>query len=302
MDEQKFREQFPNSELKFHEPLKFYTYTKTGGPCDVLVFPKSAEEIQAIIHYANSIHEPVMVLGNSSNVIIRDGGIPGVVLMLTTMDHMHIKGDRLIAEAGAKIIDASQLAGDAALTGLEFACGIPGSIGGAIYMNAGAYGGEVSQVIESVDVISLGGRICTLQAEQLDLAYRYSNLQITGDIVLRVVFKLAKGDQTAIKAKMAELTEMREAKQPLELPSCGSVFKRPEGYFTGKLIQEAGLQGHTVGGAQVSQKHAGFIVNVGEATATDYVNMITYIQGVIWRENQVKLEPEVRIIGRELNN
>lgn len=301
MEEKKFRTQFPDSEMKFHEPLKFYTYTKTGGPCDVLVFPKSMTEIQAIIHYANSTHEPLMVLGNSSNVIIRDGGVPGIVLMLTAMDGMKVDGHKLIAAAGAKIIAASQLAGEAALTGLEFACGIPGSIGGAIYMNAGAYGGEVSEVIESVDVLTLGGRLETLKAADLDFAYRYSNLQITGDIVLRVVFNLEKGNQDDIKAKMAELTELREAKQPLELPSCGSVFKRPEGYFTGKLIQEAGLQGHTIGGAQISKKHAGFIVNIGDATATDYVAMIKHVQEVIWHENQVMLEPEVRIIGRELN-
>lgn len=302
MDEKKFRSQFPDAEMKFHEPLKFYTYTKTGGPCDVLVFPRTADEIQNIIHYANSIHVPVMVLGNSSNVIIRDGGIPGIVLMLTKMNKMIVDDKYLIVESGAKIIEVSQLAGEHSLTGLEFACGIPGSVGGAIYMNAGAYGGEVSEIIESVDIITLGGRIYTLTAEELDLSYRYSNLQITGDIVLRVVFKLEKGNQSHINDKMAELTELRESKQPLELPSCGSVFKRPEGYFTGKLIQDAGLQGHIIGGAQISTKHAGFIVNIGEATATDYINMINHIKAVIWGANEVALETEVRIIGQELRN
>lgn len=290
---------FPETIIKYDEPMANYSYTKTGGPVDALIFPKSVADIKAIIRYANREHIPLIALGNSSNIIIRDQGIAGIVLMLTDMTAMEIDGNNLIAEAGAKIIDASRLAGDASLTGLEFACGIPGSIGGAIYMNAGAYGGEVSEVVKEVEVVTLAGRYETYTSDELAFAYRHSELQESGDIVVRVTFELAPGDATAIREKMDELTFLRESKQPLELPSCGSVFKRPEGYFTGKLIQDADLQGFTIGGAQVSRKHAGFIVNIGGATATDYIGVIHHVQQVILANNGVSLETEVRIIGRE---
>ena len=182
--------------------------------------------------------------------------------------------------------------------GFECTCGIPGSTGGAVYMNAGAYGGEISEVLVEVDVVTKAGRMYTLNNEDLNLSYRHSDLQETGDIVVEARFKLKKGDLQSILAKMDELTYLRESKQPLEYPSCGSVFKRPEGHFTGKLIQEAELQGYTIGGAQISKKHAGFIINVGGATATDYINMIHHIQEVIWDLNKVALEPEVRILGK----
>lgn len=292
------RNAFPDSNIKFNEPLKHYTYTETGGPADVLIFPKTAEEIQALVRFANKAHEPILVLGNSSNVIISDEGVYGVVLMLTEMDYIEIDGGQIKAGAGSKIIDVSEQAGAQGLTGLEFACGIPGSTGGAVYMNAGAYGGEISEVLVEVDIISKAGRMRTLKNEDLKLAYRFSDLQETGDIVVEARFKLKKGDLSSIMAKMDELTYLRESKQPLEYPSCGSVFKRPEGYFTGKLIQEADLQGYTIGGAQISKKHAGFIINIGGATATDYINMIHHIQEVIWNTNQVALETEVRILGK----
>lgn len=292
------RNAFPDSNIKFNEPLKHYTYTETGGPADVLIFPKTAEEIQALVRFANKAHEPILVLGNSSNVIISDEGVYGVVLMLTEMDYIEIDGSHIKAGAGSKIIDVSRQAGAQGLTGFEFACGIPGSTGGAVYMNAGAYGGEISEVLVEVDIISKAGRMRTLKNEDLKLAYRFSDLQETGDIVVEARFKLKKGDLSSILAKMDELTYLRESKQPLEYPSCGSVFKRPEGYFTGKLIQEADLQGYTIGGAQISKKHAGFIINIGGATATDYINMIHHIQEVIWDINQVALETEVRILGK----
>lgn len=292
------RNTFPDSNIKFNEPLKHYTYTETGGPADVLIFPKTAEEIQALVRFANKAHEPILVLGNSSNVIISDEGVYGVVLMLTEMDYIEIDGSHIKAGAGSKIIDVSRQAGAQGLTGFEFACGIPGSTGGAVYMNAGAYGGEISEVLVEVDIISKAGRMRTLKNEDLKLAYRFSDLQETGDIVVEARFKLKKGDLSSILAKMDELTYLRESKQPLEYPSCGSVFKRPEGYFTGKLIQEADLQGYTIGGAQISKKHAGFIINIGGATATDYINMIHHIQEVIWDINQVALETEVRILGK----
>lgn len=292
------REAFPNTKIKFDEPLKHYTYTETGGPAEVLIFPQTAEEIQAIVRFANKAHEPVLVLGNSSNVIISDEGVYGVVLMLTDMDYIEIDGPHIKAGAGSKIIDVSRQTGAEGYTGFEFACGIPGSTGGAVYMNAGAYGGEISEVLVEVDVITKAGRFYTLSNEDLKLSYRHSDLQETGDIVVEARFKVKKGDLSAILAKMGELTYLRESKQPLEYPSCGSVFKRPEGYFTGKLIQDAKLQGYTIGGAQISKKHAGFIINIGGATATDYINMIHHVQEVIWEKNQVALETEVRILGK----
>ncbi|MCZ0717075.1 UDP-N-acetylmuramate dehydrogenase [Aerococcus kribbianus] len=290
---------FPESTIKYNEAMANYSYTKTGGPADALIFPESAEEIMAIIRYANREHIPVMALGNASNLIIQDQGIAGIVIMLTAMTAMSVSDQELTAQSGARIIDVSRLAADAGLTGLEFACGIPGSVGGAIYMNAGAYGGEISTVVKEVHVVTLAGRKAVYTPEELDFAYRHSEIQASGDIIVSVVFSLENGDQEAIRQKMAELTYLRESKQPLDLPSCGSVFKRPEGHFTGKLIQEAGLQGYTVGGAQVSTKHAGFIVNIGQATASDYLAVIHHVQEVIWHKNGVQLEREVRIIGRD---
>ncbi|MBP6247244.1 MAG: UDP-N-acetylmuramate dehydrogenase [Trichococcus flocculiformis] len=293
------KQQFPEMIVKENEKLSHYTYTKTGGPADVLVFPKSKDEVAAVVSWVNEKQVPLTVLGNSSNVIIKDGGVRGIVMILTEMDHMEVKRHRLTVQSGARLIDASRMALAEQLSGLEFACGIPGSVGGAVYMNAGAYDGEVEEVIESVVVITREGKIKTYSKDELEFSYRHSKLQETNEIVLEVVFDLEKGKHEAIKARMDELTALRESKQPLEYPSCGSVFKRPTGYFTGKLIQEAGLQGLTWGGAQVSMKHAGFIVNINQATATDYIELIAHIKKVIMEHYGVPLETEVRIIGED---
>ena len=292
------KQQFPEMIVKENEKLSHYTYTKTGGPADVLVFPKSKDEVAAVVSWVNEKQVPLTVLGNSSNVIIKDGGVRGIVMILTEMDHMEVKRHRLTVQSGARLIDASRMALAERLSGLEFACGIPGSVGGAVYMNAGAYDGEVEEVIESVVVITREGKIKTYSKDELEFSYRHSKLQETNEIVLEVVFDLEKGKHEAIKARMDELTALRESKQPLEYPSCGSVFKRPTGYFTGKLIQEAG-QGLTWGGAQVSMKHAGFIVNINQATATDYIELIAHIKKVIMEHYGVPLETEVRIIGED---
>ncbi|MHA3225799.1 UDP-N-acetylmuramate dehydrogenase [Globicatella sulfidifaciens] len=283
--------------IEFDEPLSKYTYTKTGGPADAVAFPETKEDLKTLINWVKDNQIPLTILGNASNLIVRDGGIRGLVIILTAMKEMSINGNEVYAQSGVPLIEVSRKAGASNLTGLEFACGIPGSIGGAVYMNAGAYGGEVVDVIESVDILTREGEFKTIQCEECGFSYRHSVFQTNEDIVIGVKFVLAQGDGEAIHAKMAELTHLRESKQPLEYPSCGSVFKRPKGYFTGKLIQEAGLQGYRIGGAEVSKKHAGFIVNIDNATATDYVRLIEYIQEVIWRNNQVRLEPEVRIIG-----
>ena len=285
--------------VKENEKLSHYTYTKTGGPADALVFPKTKDEVAAIVAWVNEKQIPLTVLGNSSNVIIKDGGIRGIVMILTEMNHMEVKRHRLIVQSGARLIDASRMALAERLSGLEFACGIPGSVGGAVYMNAGAYDGEVEEVIESVVVITREGKIKNYEKNELEFSYRHSKLQETNEIVLEVVFHLEKGKQETIKARMDDLTALRESKQPLEYPSCGSVFKRPTGYFTGKLIQEAGLQGLIWGGAQVSMKHAGFIVNINSATATDYIELIAHIKEVIMEHYGVPLETEVRIIGED---
>ncbi|OJG54582.1 UDP-N-acetylenolpyruvoylglucosamine reductase [Enterococcus haemoperoxidus] len=285
--------------LLFDEPLMNFTFTKTGGPVDVLAFPKTKMEIIALVEYCRSHEIPWLVLGNASNLIVRDGGIRGMVIMLEHMKQISVSKNQIVVEAGAKLIDTTYVALEHDLTGFEFACGIPGSIGGAVYMNAGAYGGEIKDVFASVDVLLEDGTIKTFTNEEMAFSYRHSAIQDMHCIVLEAIFSLEEGENSVIKSQMAELTELRESKQPLEYPSCGSVFKRPEGHFTGKLIQDAGLQGLKWGGAQISEKHAGFIVNIDHATATDYVELIAHIQQVIKEKFDVVLETEVRIIGEE---
>lgn len=290
--------EFPEIEIKQDEPLMHYTYTHTGGPADWLAFPKSVEEVQTLVAYANDHQLPLTVLGNASNLIVRDGGIEGLTLILTRMNKISVTGNRVTAEAGAAYIETTIAARDHSLTGLEFAAGIPGSIGGAIFMNAGAYGGETKTVVESATVLLPDGTIKRLTNEELDFGYRHSSVQDNHGVVLDATFSLQPGDHDEIAAKMDELNARRAAKQPLDLPSCGSVFKRPTGYFAGKLIHDAGLQGYTAGGAQVSTKHAGFIVNIDHGTASDYVAVIHHVQQTVKEKFGVSLQTEVRIIGR----
>ncbi|MGF7437706.1 UDP-N-acetylmuramate dehydrogenase [Lentilactobacillus senioris] len=293
-----FEEHF-NSQLEmyFDQPLGLYTHTKTGGPADVVAFPTSKEQVQALVQTANDNQVPVTVIGNASNLIIRDGGIRGLVIILTKMTDVKVSQNEITACAGAAIIEVTKVAQEASLTGLEFAAGIPGSVGGAIFMNAGAYGGEIKEVATGADVLTAQGEFKHLDAEELDFGYRHSSVQDNDDIVLSATFTLQPGDPVAIQAQMDDLNARRAAKQPLELPSCGSVFKRPTGYFAGKLIHDAGLQGFQIGGAQVSTKHAGFIVNVGGATATNYMDVIRHVQETVLDKFGVVLETEVRILG-----
>ena len=290
--------EFPEIEIKQDEPLMHYTYTHTGGPADWLAFPKNVEEVQTLVAYANDHQLPLTVLGNASNLIVRDGGIEGLTLILTRMNKISVTGNRVTAEAGAAYIETTIAARDHSLTGLEFAAGIPGSIGGAIFMNAGAYGGETKEVVESATVLLPDGTVKRLTNEELDFGYRHSSVQDNHGVVLDATFSLQPGDHDEIAAKMDELNARRAAKQPLDLPSCGSVFKRPTGYFAGKLIHDAGLQGYTAGGAQVSTKHAGFIVNIDHGTASDYVAVIHPVQQPVKEKFGVSLQTEVRIIGR----
>ena len=299
IDKKLIEESLKTINILFDEPLSNYTFTKVGGPADVLVFPKNKNELKQVLDFIREQDAPWLVLGNASNLIVRDGGIRGFVLMLTDMLGCTLEGNELSAQAGEQIIDVSKIAADHSLSGLEFACGIPGSIGGAVYMNAGAYGGEVVDVLKSAEILLEDGRIETWSNEDLNFSYRYSKLQENQAIVLSATFYLMKKNQEEILAQMEDLSEKRQSKQPLEYPSCGSVFKRPEGHFTGALIQEAHLQGLVMGGVQISEKHAGFIVNINQGTASDYEALIEHIIKVVEKHSGVTLEPEVRIIGEK---
>lgn len=287
----------PEEIIKVDEPLKCYTYTQTGGNADFYLSPTTFEEVQAINHIARINNIPVTYLGNGSNIIIREGGIRGIVLSLLAMDYIKVEDNVIIAGSGAAIIDVSRTARDESLTGLEFACGIPGSIGGAVFMNAGAYGGEVRDCIDYAVCVNERGELVQLTRDELELGYRSSIVQKQHLVVLEAAFNLTPGKQDEIQAVMDDLTERRESKQPLEYPSCGSVFQRPPGHFAGKLIQDSDLQGHRIGGVEVSTKHAGFMVNVDNGTATDYEDLIHHVQQVVKEKFDVELHPEVRVIG-----
>lgn len=292
----------PERIIEVDEPLKRYTYTKTGGNADFYISPDSYEDVQKVVKYAYDNQIPVTYLGNGSNIIIRDGGIRGIVLSLLDLNHIEASDATIIAGSGAAIIDVSRKARDLSLTGLEFACGIPGSVGGAVYMNAGAYGGEIKDVIDYARVINERGELLQLTHNGLELDYRNSIIQQQHYVVLEAAFTLTPGQLESIQEKMDDLTERRESKQPLEYPSCGSVFRRPPGYFAGKLIQDSNLQGHRIGGVEVSKKHAGFMVNVDNGTATDYESLIHHVQSVVKEKFDVALEREVRIIGEKLED
>ena len=292
-------DQFSVDQVKYDEPLSKYTYTKTGGKADVLVFPESYEEAQALVKSAVKHEIPYTVLGNGSNLIIRDGGIRGLVISLLRLTSIQLDGEKVVAGSGSAIIDVSRFALTHSLTGLEFACGIPGSTGGALFMNAGAYGGEIADVLDSAVVLDAEGNLLHLTKDQIDMSYRKSSIAEKGQIALEGTFLLKNGNYDEIKQKMDELTEARTSKQPLEYPSCGSVFKRPPGYFAGKLIQDSGLQGHQIGGVQVSTKHAGFMVNVGGGTASDYLALIAHVQKEVKQQFGVDLETEVKVIGED---
>ena len=257
------------------------------------------EETEKVLALVSEYKLPLTILGNGSNVLVQDKGIRGVVVKFARpMAKIRHEGTRIIAGAGALLKDVSEAAAQSSLTGLEFACGIPGSIGGAIFMNAGAYDGEMKNVADTVRTVDREGRIHTYSRDELDLGYRHSRFQDNGEAIVEVELCLEPGDSKAIRAKMDDFTQRRESKQPLEMPSAGSTFKRPKGYFAGTLIQETGLKGLQVGGAQVSTKHAGFVVNAtGNATAADVRGLIHEVQQRVYEKHGVMLHPEVRIIG-----
>lgn len=293
------KETLSGIDIRFNEPLSQYTYTKVGGPADYLVFPHNRFELIRVVQFANQHHIPWLVLGNASNLIVRDGGIRGFVIMFDQLNTITVNGYVIEAEAGAKLIEATHVALFHSLTGFEFACGIPGSVGGAVYMNAGAYGGEIAHVLVSCKVLTREGEIKTLEARDLRFGYRHSAIQESGDVVISAKFALAPGTHSVIKQEMERLTYLRELKQPLEYPSCGSVFKRPVGHFAGQLIAEAGLKGYRIGGVEVSEKHAGFMINVNKGTAQDYEDLIAAVIAKVKDHSGVTLEREVRIIGEQ---
>lgn len=289
----------PPHNIKVNESLKKYTMTKLGGKADVLVLPETEDQAAAVVKYAYENEIPLLMLGNGSNMVVRDGGVRGIVLHFTFLNEIRIDGNIVYAQSGALIKEVSKQVAAESLTGFEFACGIPGSIGGAMAMNAGAYGGEIKDVVTTCTVLTAEGEKFVLSNEQLELSYRKSIIPKNGYYVLSATFQLAKGDQQQIDEKIGELTFLRESKQPLEYPSAGSVFKRPVGYYAGKLIQDSELQGKGVGGAEVSTKHAGFIVNKDNATAKDYIDTIKMVQRIVKEKFDVELEMEVKIVGED---
>lgn len=279
-------------------PLKEYTTFKIGGLADILVKPSSEEELQAISAYLHENRIPCVVLGNGSNVLVKDGGIRGVVIRIgKEFSDVHIEGTTLTAQAGALLSYTAASAAAQGLAGMEFAAGIPGSVGGAVFMNAGAYGGEMSHIVRSCRALMPNNAIREFTKEEMNLDYRKSVFAENGGIIISCTFDLRRGSKEAIYAQMKDLASRRTEKQPLSLPSAGSTFQRPEGYFAGKLIQDAGLKGLAAGGARVSQKHAGFIVNEGGASAEDVLTLIRLVQMTVKDRFGVDLIPEVRILG-----
>ena len=285
-------------EILVAEPMKNHTTFRIGGPADALALPKTPEEVAEVVRFCHEHAQPYYVLGNGSNLLVSDEGYRGLVLQLyRNFNDIQVNGETITVQSGAMLAAVARTAYQTGLTGLEFASGIPGPIGGAVVMNAGAYGGEMKNVLKEVTVLTKEGEVLVIPAKALELGYRTSVIPKNGWIVLGAVLQLKKGDQEQILARMEELKEQRITKQPLDLPSAGSTFKRPEGYFAGKLIMDAGLRGFTVGGAQVSEKHCGFVVNRGNATAADVWKLICEVKRRVKEMTGVELEPEVKLLG-----
>jgi len=287
------------SNIKIDEPMENYTSFKVGGPADVLVTPENAEEVQSIIKICKENNVDYYLVGNGSNLLIRDGGIRGVVIKLSNLDKIEVKGNKIIAQSGVSLYNVTMVALDEGLKGIEFASGIPGSIGGAAAMNAGAYDGEMSMVLESTLVINNNGELLTLTKDEMELTYRSSAVLIKGYTVISVTLNLQPGDKKTIKARMDVLAQRRSDKQPLEYPSAGSTFKRPEGHYASVLIQECDLKGTNVGDAEVSVKHSGFIINKKNASAKDILDLIKLVQQKVKEKFGVELDTEVKIWGED---
>ena len=295
---QKFVELLGEERVFIDEPMNRHTTFRIGGPADYFLVPSTYDEMSAILKICKEADVPYFILGNGSNLLVSDAGYRGVIIQLfRNMGEITVEGTEIRASAGALLSGIAAAAKNASLTGFEFAGGIPGTLGGAVVMNAGAYGGEMKDVLKEVTVMTKDGDILKIQAENLELGYRTSIVKKAEYLVLEAVISLEKGDLEAIKQRMKELTEQRVSKQPLEYPSAGSTFKRPEGYFAGKLIMDSDLRGYRVGGAQVSEKHCGFVINAGNATAADVVKLMQDVSDIVKEKFGVELEPEVKFLG-----
>ncbi len=292
-------ERIPRVCIEENVPMAQYTSFRAGGKARMMVIPADAEQLSAVLGVLSGSGVQYMVLGNGTNILVKDSGYDGVIVKIGSgFDYVRQEGCRLVCGSGTRMSVAAKAALEGGLSGFEFASGIPGFTGGAVFMNAGAYGGEMKDILRRAKIVSKdGSREFYMTADELEMGYRHTKLHDTGDIVTEVEFVLEEGNRTQIKAKMSELMEKRNSKQPVNFPSAGSFFKRPEGYFAGKLIQDAGLKGLSVGGAQVSELHSGFIINRGGATATDILQLMEMIQARVFDEFGVRLETEVRIIG-----
>lgn len=286
--------------ILLQEPMSRHTTFQIGGPADYFVSPKTKDAFSALIRVCYEKDYPFMVLGEGSNLLVSDEGIEGLVISTSYLKNIQIKDDIIEAEAGLLLKDLSEFALLKGLSGLEFSCGIPGTLGGAVYMNAGAYEGEMKDVIVSVTLADEKGNIIEKSADEMGFNYRHSILSEEKLYCLSAKMRLMPKDKAEIKAKIDEFTQKREDKQPLDLPSAGSTFKRPVGYYAGKLIIEAGMQGERVGGAEISNKHAGFIVNQGGASARDVLLLIEKVKAAVYEKSGVLLEPEVRVTGRKM--
>lgn len=285
-------------QIRQKEPMKHHTTFRAGGPADYFVIPKSSLQVKQVIEICKARKMPWYVVGNGSNLLVGDGGYRGVIIQIyKNLSGVTIEGQSVKAQAGALLSRVGACALQKSLAGMEFACGIPGTIGGAVVMNAGAYGGEMKDILSSVTVLKENGEEEVILADQLQMGYRTSVIKEKGYVVLEAVLHLEKGDAGQIAGRMEELKRKRVEKQPLEFPSAGSTFKRPEGYFAGKLIMDAGLRGYRVGGASISEKHCGFVVNDQEATARDIRTLMEDVQRIVRERFQVELEPEVKFLG-----
>ena len=294
---EQLKEILPPERILVEEPMSKHTTFRIGGNADVFVSP-SSDRLPEIMKIAKECEVPVTIIGNGSNLLVGDKGIRGLVIGFgKDAEELVVEENYMTIGAGCLLSKAASEAAKRGLSGLEFASGIPGSLGGAIVMNAGAYGGEMKDVVVNAKVLTLDGDVIELTKEQLDFSYRHSCIPEHGYIVISATLKLEPKDENSIREQMADYKNRRVEKQPLEYPSAGSTFKRPEGYFAGKLIQDAGLRGYTVGGAQVSEKHCGFVINRGNATAADVLQLIKDVQDRVYEQFQVKLEPEVKMIG-----
>lgn len=295
--QKKITDFLPKVTLRLQEPMAKHTSFRIGGPAEVMAFPKNREELARILKVSALLDCKPAILGAGTNVLAPDEGLKGLVICLKDcMEGMERTGETTIrAAAGVTMTRAAVYAANLGLSGMEFAHGIPGTVGGGVYMNAGAYGGEIRDICKRVDVMDIRGNIRTLSGEEMDFSYRHSILEDSGEIVLSADFALVPGESSAIKARMQELSDKRRGSQPLQYPSAGSAFKRPVGGYAAALIDQAGLKGFRVGSAEVSSKHAGFIVNVGGATAADVKSLLAQVSDKVYEASGIRLEPEVRI-------